>query len=71
MTEIDEVKEIIQRYFSIQDVRWTRRRAEFVCRTDISLLGDMFDDLRKELIPMGIVNIVLFIMAVLVAVGRF
>jgi len=53
VNEIDDVKVVIQKYFEIQDVRWTQRRAEFFCRIDPSVLGDRFDALRKELIPAG------------------
>jgi Zn-dependent protease len=53
MKVLEKLKQIIGKYFSIYDIRWTETAAAFYCHINMDTLDDQFDELRKEIVPVG------------------
>lgn len=57
-TEIEKIRSVVGRYFSIYDTRVGPQMVSFYCHIDRFTLDQRFDDLRKTLIGMGYIPLV-------------
>lgn len=52
---VSDLRGTINKYFSVEDVRWSEQAMAFYILPNEELLGENFDELRKELIPKGFI----------------
>jgi hypothetical protein len=56
---VNKLKEVINRYFKVYDVRWEYDSAAFFCDLDETTLEKDFNSLRRDLIIRGYIPMVL------------
>jgi membrane-associated protease RseP (regulator of RpoE activity)/uncharacterized membrane protein len=57
--DVNKLKEVINRYFKVYDVRWEYDSAAFFCELDETTLEKDFNSLRRDLIIRGYIPMVL------------